>query len=139
METLQESIKEYFETRDDIAAVYLYGSHAAGKDAPGSDVDIAVLTTHSPEKNLGSFKLRTAIQIDLSRLLRKDVDVVFMREIGEALLWEVLKNGKVLSEKDPLANHNFRVSGMTRCLDFHYYQKRMQRGMVDAMRREIVG
>ena len=123
-----------------MAAVYVYGSHATGKDNPGSDVDIAVLEISPPmEKNKADFEERRKMQADLSRLLRRDVDLVFMRDIGEALLAEVFKRGKVAYEGDVAAHSIFRVSALGRCMDFRLYQTRMHRGMVEAMRRERVG
>lgn len=139
MENIKEIIKEYFEGNGEVIAVYLYGSHVAGKDVRGSDVDIAVLTTEFDKKSLDSFKARTLMQRELSRLLRRDVDIVFLQEIGEALLLEVLKKGEVAYEKDAINHRIFRASRLARCLDFRFYQNRMQRGMVEAIRRGTIG
>jgi len=139
MENIKEIIRKYFEGKDKVIAAYLYGSHAAGKDVVGSDVDVAILTTESEKKNMDSFKERTLMQRDLSRLLRKDVDVVFLQEISEALFLEVLRQGEVVYEKDEINHRIFRASRLAQCLDFLFYQERMQRGMVEAIRRETIG
>ncbi len=139
MENMKDIIRKYFEGKDEVAAVYLYGSHLVGKNVPGSDVDIAVFIAEPLKKGMNSFKARTLMERDLSRLLRQDVDIVFLHEIGEVLLLEVLKKGEVVYEKDAISHHTFKASRLARCLDFRFYQERMQKGMVQAIRRETIG
>jgi len=138
MQDLKQAIKKYFQEREDTIAVYLYGSRAAGTDVPGSDVDIAVLS-EPYKKKMDSFHARTRLQKDLSRLLRKDVDIVFLQEAGEALLFEVLRKGEIILERGERSHHIFVVSRLTQCLDFQFYQKRMQTGLIQAVRRTKLG
>ena len=139
MQSLKREVKRYFQGKDEVIAVYLFGSRATGKDVPGSDVDIAVLTVPFKKYKPDSFEARTQMQKELSRLLRKDMDIVFLQEVGEVLLFEILRDGEILLERDTQRHHTFMVSRLMRCLDFHFYQKRMQNGLIQAIRRTKVG
>lgn len=46
MGSMDEKIKNYFQHRQEVASVYLFGSRAAGTQRAASDVDIAVLLHH---------------------------------------------------------------------------------------------
>ena len=46
---IENTIKQYFEDRIEIAAVYLFGSYASGKNTFMSDVDIGILLTQLSE------------------------------------------------------------------------------------------
>ena len=80
--------------------VILFGSYAAGKAAPGSDVDILVVTD-TPEGPDASLTIRRGIQygfpLDLvvcdSKRLAKRVAA------GDFFLMDAVENGKVLYER----------------------------------------
>ncbi|MFW5937038.1 MAG: nucleotidyltransferase domain-containing protein, partial [Desulfosalsimonas sp.] len=43
MDGIEEKIRDYFQHKQEVASVYLFGSRAEGRDSAASDVDIAVL------------------------------------------------------------------------------------------------
>ncbi len=133
-----EKLKSFFETRSNIAAAYLYGSYATEKNTHKSDVDIAILM-ELEKTSTERFSVRNQIRSDLSRLLRKDVDLVIMNEAGETLLLEILTRGKLIFEKNRDIHRRFRAIRLTDCIDFGFYMKRMQNGMTRAMRSAKVG
>jgi hypothetical protein len=133
-----EVLRTYFNTEEAVLAAHLYGSHAKGNDTPGSDVDVAILVRQDKPK-AERLVLRTRMQTALSKLLRRDVDLVLLNEIGEALFFEVLRKGKIIYEADKTVHRSFMAVRLTRCLEFHFYQERMQKGMIRAMRSARVG
>lgn len=146
METLeQDTIKHirqklgrYFEDKEEFLAAYLYGSAACGKNKTESDVDIAILTT--PYKDtMESLKARIRCETEISALLKKECDLVFLQEAGELLTFQILKNGIVIFERDREAHRSFRAYRLIQCLDFQFLEKRMQKGMVSSMRRSVSG
>jgi len=40
---LSKIISDYFKNKDEVIAVYLFGSYACGKNQPFSDIDIGML------------------------------------------------------------------------------------------------
>lgn len=135
---LRNDINNYFADKKEIKSVYLYGSVISGKGNLCSDVDVALLTSPCKDSMEG-YRARARYAGELARLLARDVDVVFLQEAGELLAFQILKEGEVIFERDKKTNRLFRASRLVQCLDFQFIEKRMQNGMVAAMRRNGVG
>ena len=135
---LIEILRAYLDNTDGVVAAYLYGSRMTGRGSLRSDLDLAILL-ESGDSERDRQHLRTMVQKDLSRLTKMDVDLVLMNEVGEALLFEIFTKGRLIFERDKTAHRFFRALRLTRCLDFRYYQERMQRGLVQAMRSAKIG
>ena len=128
---IESRIKDYFNDRAHIAAVYLFGSHAVGKERSDSDVDIAILfKTRDPDviRNLIDTYL-----IELSRLLKKDIHPVVLNHAGELLLRQVLKKGKCIVVNDQRLLASFRMSAFAKIFDFSYYHALMQSGLIKSV------
>lgn len=126
---MEEKLKTYFEPNKEVAAAYLFGSHALNKNSPGSDVDIAVLLYHEYLKKSGKIKER--FMLELSRLLRKDIDLVIMNDAGELLLYQIYKNGKSLFIRDYQYAKDFEIKSLALYYDFKYYLDKIQKGFIE--------
>ncbi len=100
----------------DTQAIYLFGSAAAGRLRDDSDVDVAVLLPHVRAKALGSIAL-SDLAFDLMKALRRDVDLINLREVSTVLQFEVIKNGIVLFCADENALDEFEMYTLS------FYQK----------------
>ncbi|HHT9134083.1 MAG TPA: type VII toxin-antitoxin system MntA family adenylyltransferase antitoxin [Candidatus Avalokitesvara rifleensis] len=138
IEGLREILTKYFEDKNEVKAAYLYGSIVSGKNVKDSDVDIALLTERYKDRIQGD-RARVRYQIEISKLTRKDVDLVFLQEAGELLCFQILETGQVIFERDKEMHRSFRAYRLVECLDFQFLENRMQKGMVAAMRRSTVG
>jgi len=128
---IKNRIKDYFSHRDNIAAVYLFGSHAAGKERSGSDVDIAILF-QSGDPDI----IRDSIDkylVDLSRLLKKDIHPVVLNHAGEMLLEQILSKGKCIVVNDRRKLALFKVAAFAKIFDFSYYRGLMQSGLIKSV------
>ena len=79
-----------------LAAVYLFGSHAAGAATPASDLDLAVLAA----RPLGDLP-RFDVQERLATRLGRDVDLVDLRAASTVMQAQVVATGRVLLDADP--------------------------------------
>ena len=132
-EKLKDKIIEYFQNKKEVIAVYLYGSIVTGKDAEESDVDIALLTT--PYKDfMESQRARVRYQTEISRLIEREVDLVFLQEAGELLSYQILIKGQIVVETDKEIHRSYRAYRLIKYLDFQYLEDRMKKGMITAMR-----
>jgi len=131
MTDLQEKIRSYFKNREEVVAVYLYGSHASGKARPFSDVDVGVVLHHQFLKHAP--ELQSRYMVDLGRQLRKDVHTVVLNTAGEALLKQVFGKGFVVCINDENAFKHFRMSRYAMIAEFGYYLKIAQDGFRNAM------
>ncbi len=99
-----ESLKNYFEGRDDISFAFLFGSAARGKVRREGDVDIAVY--FEPEKELEweafnkTYEGENRIAFDLERLLKKDVDFVVLNRARAVVADEIIRKGTALVIKN---------------------------------------
>jgi|SRR3989339_405449 len=82
--------------KKNIAAVYLFGSTATGKDRRGSDLDLAIVA-----KKAISGRERLRLEADLSSRLRRDVDLVVFGQAAPLLQHQILKYGRLVCENDP--------------------------------------
>ena len=85
-----------FRRRKQIAAVYLFGSAATGKDRRNSDLDLAIIS-----KRIITSRERLKIETELSNRLRRDVDLVVFGQAPPLLQHQILKYGRLVSENDP--------------------------------------
>jgi predicted nucleotidyltransferase len=124
---IHEKITHYFETRHEVAAVYLFGSFASEKNRLESDVDLAILFL--PEQLPSADRFCSRYLTELGRILRKDIHPVVMNRAGEVLLKQIFLKGKRLVINNPTYVREFNMFAMSRIADFGFYLNRMQAGL----------
>ena len=118
---------EFFGNKKEIAAVYAFGSHAAGRQRPESDVDIGILLL--PEFLGSADRMRQECMVHLGRILRKDIHPVILNHAGEVLLKQVLSKGKAILIKNQKVDKYFKMVSLSRIVDFNYHLEKMQAGL----------
>ena len=131
MNTIEKQIRQYFAKKEEVAAVYLFGSRAQGLEKPGSDVDVAVLLYHSYLSDAQT--LQKQYLAELGRILRKDIHPAVMNHAGELLLKQILSKGKRILVKDHDFEAHFCMAAISRIMDFQPYLSQMQQGMKKKM------
>jgi uncharacterized protein len=93
---------------DGVAAVYLFGSVATGRDTSSSDVDIGILYETAPASTLeaGPFDLEG----DLERRLRRPVHLVVLNGAPADLRIRVLRAQQLLVDRNRAARIRFEVA-----------------------------
>ena len=110
-----------------MAAVYVFGSFASGRQQSDSDVDIGVLL--HPAFLETAEALREQCMVQLGRILRKDIHLVILNHAGEVLLKQVLSKGKAILVKNPKVDKYFKMVSLSRIVDFNYHLEKMQAGL----------
>ncbi len=113
-------IVQFAETHQEIAAVYLFGSHASGRAKLKSDIDLGVLFF----SELDPFA-RVDLETEISNLLSKEVDLVDMRKSSPVLRHQIYKYGILLYHKEEFPFH-FRANSIRDYLDTAYLRKFME-------------
>jgi len=111
--------------REGIAAAYLFGSVARDTAAPGSDVDVGVLYEEDPPLTLEGLGLR--LEGDLESLLGKPVQVVVLNHAPVDLTIRVLRDGKLLVDRDRTKRIDFEVKTRFEFFDLEPYLKLYRR------------
>lgn len=123
---MESLIRQYFQSRPEIAAVYLFGSRAQGRHADNSDVDLAILTRS--ENTDAQSALLERVLVELPRLTRKDIHPVLLNTAGETLLRQIFTKGRCLLVNDPKQLSRFKMHAFVRIAEFGYHLKRIQKG-----------
>jgi uncharacterized protein YutE (UPF0331/DUF86 family)/predicted nucleotidyltransferase len=120
---------------DGVAAVYLFGSVAAGTDTPASDIDLGVLYEAPPAAKLDAGPLD--LEGDLERRLRRPAQVVVLNDAPADLRIRVVGAQRLLVERNRSARIRFEVATRNEFFDLEpmlleYRRPRGAPGMIDA-------
>ena len=88
-------------------AVYLFGSVARGDARADSDVDVGILFETAPPATLDAPQF--ALEAALERRLGRDVQVVALNRASSDLVHRVLRDGRIVLDRDRAARIRFEV------------------------------
>lgn len=132
--TIESQLREYLTAnaeREGLATAYLFGSVARGTAKPGSDVDVGILYSEEPPRTLKGLGLE--LQGDLEDLLELPVQVVVLNRAPVDLVIRVLRDGKLLVDRDRSKRIRFEVKSRFEFWDLEPYLK-MYRKMGEKLR-----
>ncbi|MFW6067482.1 MAG: type VII toxin-antitoxin system MntA family adenylyltransferase antitoxin [Myxococcota bacterium] len=113
------------ERPEDLVAAYLFGSVARGTARPNSDVDVAVLLARAPASKLSAQPF--ALEDDLRALIGRPVQIVVLNTAPADLAFRVLREGKLLLDRDPAARARFEVRTRNEYFDLKPFLDRYRR------------
>ena len=97
---LKNLVKEFFQKKDQVISVQIFGSFAKGSNTVDSDVDLAILCD---VKNMPSKMDLLSWRQELSELLRKEVDLICLNEASPILGMQVAQDRINILLKDEKA------------------------------------
>jgi len=113
---VEARLKAFFE--DDprgAVAVYLFGSVARGEAGLESDVDVGILFAEDPPATLGAPQF--AIEAALERRLGSPVQVVALNRAPADLVHRVLRDGRLVLDRNRVARIRFEVRSRNEYFD----------------------
>lgn len=113
--SLEQRIVDVLGTRDEVVAVYLFGSMARGTATADSDVDVAALFISAPPRRLDGPRL--VLEGELERALGRSVDLVALNDAPIDLRIRVLRDGCLLIDRDRAARIRFEVQTRNEAFD----------------------
>lgn len=108
--------------RDDLVAVYVFGSVGTGRDRQGSDIDLAVMV-----RGTLSGMERVEMETALSNILHRDVDLVVFSQATSLLQHQILKYGRLIHEVDTRERVRQEVLARSHYLDGAFLYKKLGR------------
>jgi predicted nucleotidyltransferase len=99
----------------DIVSVYLFGSTARGTAHAKSDVDLGMLMTATPPPTLEGRLFGYAD--DLGRTLGRAVQIVILNDASPDLVHRILRDGKILLDRDRVVRIRFEVHSRNEYFD----------------------
>ncbi len=141
-----DGMTAYLAGQPDIDAAYLYGSVARGQANALSDVDIAVLLQPGLDAET-AVERQLELTVALSRFSDREVQVTLLNHAPPQLAYEVIRDARLLCERDALARVRFEVRTMKLYFDLlpalHAYDRalaqRIQEVGLGARRRGYSG
>jgi len=123
---VERKLTEFFESGDrGLAAVYLFGSQARGTAGPRSDVDIALLYVQDPPATLEGLSMR--LEGEIEKLLGRPVQAVVLNHAPPDLIHSVLRDGKLVLDRDRSRRIQFEVRSRNRYFDIQPHLRRYRR------------
>lgn len=115
---LEGILHSYFQVRPEVEFAYLFGSQATGQTHRLSDIDVAILADPSGMEKVSPYGYKAEICTDLMKRLKTNrVDVVLLKEASLFLRHQVVKSGKCVFARDPMAQIRFEAEVMERYPD----------------------
>jgi uncharacterized protein len=113
---IEHRLRTFFQTRaPEVSAAYLFGSVARGTSRTTSDVDVGALLERPPAGTLGD--LPFDLEAELERLLGAPTQVIVLNRAPADLVHRVLRDGKLLVDRDPSARIAFEVRARNEFFD----------------------
>ena len=129
--TIEEVVRTFFDRRSEsVAAVYLFGSVARGDASDASDVDLAVLFGKDPPRTLDGLGLDLADELQAE--LGAPVQVVVLNTAPCDLTHRVLRDGRLLVDRDPSSRIRFEIRARNEYFDLKPVLDRYRRGRPEA-------
>jgi predicted nucleotidyltransferase len=127
---LDEIVRRIESIADDkINLIVLFGSRARDEHSDSSDLDIAIGTSLSEEKQRFDLKLQVISILEGPNL---DVDVVIIEDSNWSLNFRIASEGKVLFERDENDFTNFIEKVMIFYPDYRIFEQKMLRESLES-------
>ena len=114
LQLLPEAVA-YLHSHPKVIFSYLFGSLSKGKPSPLSDVDIAVFLKKA--EKVADRKMEILGRL-IEILETDEIDLVVLNTANLPLVMGILKNKKLIVDKDPFARHLFESLLMRKYFDF---------------------
>jgi len=114
-----KKLAEIFKAYSYISSAYLFGSCAAEKAGPMSDVDIALLLKEPYPKGRELIHEEDYLCYRISRILSiKDIDLIDINNQGLVFQHTILRTGKLIYDADQDFRIKFEASVISKFCDF---------------------
>lgn len=132
-------ILDYFDKRPEVSALFLFGSFDTPDERPDSDIDLAVLIKprHAGEDDLQNL-IAEYYNVSPGFSLRT-VDIVVLGTAPTSLKFQILKEGRVILDRNPDLRKEFTARSLQEYYDYKPIEDICFYGLSDRLRRAVHG
>lgn len=109
-------LEKFFQKRKEVLFCYIFGSFAYNNYNSKSDVDIAIYL--DKKKKMDFFEERLELISEISRILKKEADILILNTAPLFLKYVVLKEGKLFFSRNEKQRINFELKAINEYFDF---------------------
>jgi len=120
-----EKIRDFCTKYRKIAALYVFGSMATGRNRKKSDIDLAIIV----RSHIESME-RVDMETEFSNLLHRDVDLILFDQATPLMQHQILKNGHLLYEADPQERIRQEVCARRAYLDSAFLYRKLKQEQI---------
>lgn len=132
-------ITDYFKDRDEVSALYIFGSAAGGKETAESDIDIAVLINDRKKGRKTYESLKKAYYSASPKFSLRPIDIVVLNTAPPFLKHRIIKTGKVLFDRNRRLRVRFVANAIIEYLDYKPIEDICLKAVIGRFRRASVG
>jgi predicted nucleotidyltransferase len=139
---LQSDIRhiiDYFKGRDEVSALYIFGSAANSKETTESDIDIAVLINDHKKGRRTYDSLKKTYYAASPKLSIRPVDIVILNTASPFLKHRIIKTGKVLFDRNRRVRVRFTANAIIEYLDYKPIEDICLKAVAGRFREVAVG
>lgn len=131
-------IVKIFKDYSCIASAYLFGSHAAGKICPMSDVDIGILLKDNLSGGRELMKKMDYLAYRIEDAIREgEVDLIILNTQGLIFQHNVLRTGRLIYEADHAFRIGFEMKVISKFCDFEPTLRFMDKYHFEGYKRRL--
>lgn len=132
-------IADYFKGRDEVSALYIFGSAARGKETAESDIDIAVLIDGRKKGQKTYESLKKAYYSASPGFSLRPIDIVVLNTAPPFLKHRIIKTGKMLFYRNRKLRGRFVANAIIEYLDYKPIEDICLKAVAGRFRRASVG
>ncbi len=132
-------ITDYFKDRDEVSAIYIFGSAARGKETAESDIDIAVLIDDRKKGRKTYESLKKEYYSASPKFSLRPIDIVVLNTAPPFLKHRIIKTGKVLFDRNRRLRVRFVANAIIEYLDYKPIEDICLKAVAGRFRRASVG
>jgi|SRR3990172_4162058 len=132
-------IIDYFRAKPEVSALYIFGSAAGGMATDESDIDIAVLIDDHKKGRRSYDSLRKTYYASSPKLSIRPLDIVILNTASSFLKHRIIKNGRVLFDRDRRLSRRFAGDAIIEYLDYKPIEDICLKAVAGRFRRPAVG
>ena len=118
---IENKIRDYFTKRNDISAVYIFGSFNTERFSQNSDLDLAVIYSEGLDK-FKRFDLKLELMAALEKLIKLEVDIVDFENVDLKFKHQIL-DGKLIYCSDQSRRVELEKRAILNYIDMHKFYK----------------
>ena len=129
----------FFRDREEVSALYIFGSAAKGKGTNESDIDVAVLINDRKRGKQTFESLRKTYYGISPKLSSRPLDIVILNTAPPFLKYRIIRTGEVLFDKNRKLRVRFKANALIEYFDYQPIEAICLKAVGGRFRRAAVG